>query len=58
MANLQDALNPGGSGTMQARIDQLEAEEPEVVDKTQRVIIVCNSLPLPRREQAVRGQSR
>jgi len=49
MANLQDALNPGGSGTMQARIDQLEAEEPEVVDKTQRVIIVCNSLPLKMR---------
>ena len=61
MHNLQEALNPGGSDTMQARLAALDAEETETVDKTERVIIVCNSLPLKMRADpegaATRGHS-
>ena len=61
MHNLQEPMDPGGKDTMQARIAALEAEEAEAVDKTQRVIIVCNSLPLKMRHDpegsAARGHS-
>ena len=61
MHNLQELMDPGGKDTMQARIAKLEAEEPDEVDKTQRVIIVCNSLPLKMRHDpegsAARGHS-
>ena len=61
MHNLQELMDPGGKDTMQARIAALEAEEAEAVDKTQRVIIVCNSLPLKMRHDpegsAARGHS-
>ena len=61
MHNLQELVDPGGSDSMQARIAALEAEETEIIDKTQRVIIVCNSLPLKMKADpegaATRGHS-
>ena len=58
MHNLQEALNPGGSD--QAARPRLDAEETETVDKTERVIIVCNSLLKMRADPegaATRGHS-
>lgn len=46
MHNLQDLMDPGRKDTMQSRLAALEADDPGSVDKTERVIIVCNSLPL------------
>jgi trehalose 6-phosphate synthase/phosphatase len=61
MHNLQELVDPGGKDSMQARIAALEAEETEIIDKTQRVIIVCNSLPLKMKADpegaATRGHS-
>jgi trehalose 6-phosphate synthase/phosphatase len=61
MHNLQELMDPGGKDTMHARIAALEAEEADTVDNTQRVIIVCNSLPLKMRHDpegsAARGHS-
>lgn len=61
MHNLQELVNPGGKDSMQARIAALEAEETDIIDKTQRVIIVCNSLPLKMKADpegaATRGHS-
>ena len=51
MHNLQELVNPGPGGTMLDRIAQLEAEEARgtSVDQSERVVIVCNSLPLKMR---------
>ena len=51
MHNLQELVNPGPGGTMLDRIAQLEAEEAQgtSVDQSERVVIVCNSLPLKMR---------
>jgi len=65
MHNLQELVNPGDSTGMQSRLAAMgaEAEEEggEPVDKTERVIIVCNSLPLKMRHDpegnAARGHS-
>lgn len=48
MHNLQELMNPGDSNGMQSRLAALAAEEEQEnpVDNTERVIIVCNSLPL------------
>ena len=60
MHNLQELTNPGASDGMQARLAALEAEEAREnpVDNTERVIIVCNSLPLKMKHDPEGSSSR
>lgn len=60
MHNLQELVNPGPGGTMLDRIAQLEAEEAQgtSVDQSERVVIVCNSLPLKMRHDPEGSEER
>ena len=60
MHNLQELVNPGPGGTMLDRIAQLEAEEARgtSVDQSERVVIVCNSLPLKMRHDPEGSEER